>query len=123
MYIYWFSSESGYRRRRRRQRRTTVQPLGRHIANDNDDDDYRASHSAHSFICPSVVTPPPQIEIPLHRITLEGSLRVEIGIRRRSNGQSADIRRVLTRRGRRLYASKVYLTTSRKYRPGDLQPD
>jgi len=30
MYIYWFSSESGYRRRRRRQRRT--QPLRRHIA-------------------------------------------------------------------------------------------
>jgi len=36
MYIYWFSSKSGYRRQRR-QRRTpqymSVQPLGRHIAN------------------------------------------------------------------------------------------
>ena len=32
MYIYWFSSESGYRRRRR-QRRTPqyMQPLGRHL--------------------------------------------------------------------------------------------
>jgi len=41
MYIYWFSSESGFRRRRRRRRRrrpsttpdATVRPLGRHIAN------------------------------------------------------------------------------------------
>jgi len=37
MYIYWFSPESGYRRWRRRRRQrpthTSVQPLGRHIAN------------------------------------------------------------------------------------------
>jgi len=38
MYIYWFSSESGYRRRRRRRATTPdttvhVQPLARHIAN------------------------------------------------------------------------------------------
>jgi len=35
MYIYWFSSESGYRRRRqRRADNATVQPIGRHIANE-----------------------------------------------------------------------------------------
>jgi len=37
MHIYWFSSESDYRRRWRRLRRTldaTVQPVGRHIANE-----------------------------------------------------------------------------------------
>ena len=36
MYVYWFSSESGYTRRRRAMTTTpdaTVQPLGRHIAN------------------------------------------------------------------------------------------
>ena len=33
MYIYWFSSESGYRRRRRRRRRR--QRRTRHIANDS----------------------------------------------------------------------------------------